>query len=807
MAFTLVQWLRSLGPDRLAELLRVRSEILVPGPRSLSELANMLSSPLSVGAALHRLDTGCHDALAVICTLGDGCTRDAIERFLGVAEEQSGTELDRVLRVLQDNAMIWPTAKDNTYRLVGPLRNANPMELGDPAEKLLQPHTATTLRAIADALDLPPTKRKADSLRLIKDFLSDPEKVRAELAKAPAKAQEVATEVAWHGPKIRPSWGPTPAAKSPEMRWLTDRGFFVEEKPPVYGLLEMPVEVGLALRGPDYHPPLTARPPAPPTTALDSAEVDQAAALAATRLVDGVARLLERCATNPMAQLQNGGIGVRVLKQVAKAFKADQHDVRLWLETAAAAGLLSCDDAGNIVPADGAEQWREEPPAQQYVSLLRGWWELPYAPTADRMAEKPGPALLGASDGIDRELRQDLLGELAEWDRGQALTEQAQIGAVLAWKRPTIHGSVTDIADPLLFTWAESDAVGATARGALSAFGLHCCKGDDEALRSAAEKLMPGARKTALLQADLTAVVAGTPSGALSAMLNLMADPENRDTASTWRFSPASVRRAMDQGHSTEDLLRSLAEISDSGIPQTLEYLINDVGRRFGELKVRPVQCCVLGDEALLLEVSRNRSLRDLALRELAPTVLASRKSAKETLAALRKAGYSPIQQTADGTVAVERVKKSNDRAPIQLRDEPYWSVPEAPDADEIREIAERLLAQPDEVQQQRTHDDGIQIELLSAGMISAELLITEHAVRLADHEIRLLVDAVDNETPVHIEYLDQNGRSSSRIVTPFDVNLNALEAYCHLREDNRNFRLERIRAVSPANLPNGTAS
>ena len=53
-------------------------------------------------------------------------------------------------------------------------------------------------------------------------------------------------------------------------------------------------------------------------------------------------------------------------------------------------------------------------------------------------------------------------------------------------------------------------------------------------------------QRTVRLQADLTAVVTGTPSADLTALLDDAADAETRGTAYTWRFSPASVRRALD---------------------------------------------------------------------------------------------------------------------------------------------------------------------------------------------------------------------------------------------------------------------
>ena len=51
-----------------------------------------------------------------------------------------------------------------------------------------------------------------------------------------------------------------------------------------------------------------------------------------------------------------------------------------------------------------------------------------------------------------------------------------------------------------------------------------------------------------MLQSDLTAVVSGQPSAAAARLLAAAAVPEARGVATTWRFSPASVRSALDAG-------------------------------------------------------------------------------------------------------------------------------------------------------------------------------------------------------------------------------------------------------------------
>ena len=161
----------------------------------------------------------------------------------------------------------------------------------------------------------------------------------------------------------------------------------------------------------------------------------------------------------------------------------------------------------------------------------------------------------------------------------------------------------------------------------------------------------------AIFQADLTVVVPGSPSSAVSTLLDAVADRESRGSATTWRISPASVRRALDAGGTPDAVLRDLQAIATGGtLPQPLEYLVADVARRHGTLRVRTVACVLRADDhALLAEIAAARSLTSLGLSLLAPNVLASAVPMEKTLAALRAAGYAPVGEDESGATVLER--------------------------------------------------------------------------------------------------------------------------------------------------------
>src|SRR5205814_569945 len=80
------------------------------------------------------------------------------------------------------------------------------------------------------------------------------------------------------------------------------------------------------------------------------------------------------------------------------------------------------------------------------------------------------------------------------------------------------------------------------------------------------DELVSRARTTALFGTDLTAIVPGSPDTRLTALLDRVADREAQGTATSWRFSPASVRRAFDQGATAAELLDDLGAIAAGDI-------------------------------------------------------------------------------------------------------------------------------------------------------------------------------------------------------------------------------------------------
>ncbi len=166
----------------------------------------------------------------------------------------------------------------------------------------------------------------------------------------------------------------------------------------------------------------------------------------------------------------------------------------------------------------------------------------------------------------------------------------------------------------------------------------------------------------------------------LAETLSVLADVESKGGATVYRFTPGSVRRALDAGQAASDLHAFLAAHSRTPVPQPLSYLIDDVARRHGHLRIGAASAYVrCDDEAVLNEILADRRSTGLRLRRLAPTVLAAQADPGSLLEALREMGYAPAAESAEGDVLITRAGAR--RTPPRTPPAPVPEGPPTPDA------------------------------------------------------------------------------------------------------------------------------
>ncbi|MFD8750433.1 helicase C-terminal domain-containing protein [Kitasatospora sp. NPDC059577] len=802
---TLATWLRGLGAPELERVLAARPDaVSAPEPRSIGELADRLQRPASVALALPRLVLPYLQVAEALAALTP-TSRDVLAGLLDAADGERTHDLDAVLEALADRALVWPDG-NGLLRMAAPLRQAweSPLGLDASLAQLLANTASAELGRMLAALGIKPTgNNKQNRLAALIDHHSDPDRVAALVAKAPAAARKLLERQAVRAPERSRFilFGAPSSDSGPGERWALERGLLIQDRHR-HGPARMPAEVALALRGPDWHAPFTPVPPVLRSVSVTASDVEREAAAAAMAFAAHAASVLRVCAATPPARLKAGGIGSRELSRIGKAAQCDEIVVRLVLEAASAAGLLARD--GERVAATAAyDTWAEEEPADRLAVLLRSWWTLALTPGGSRDEDgKALPALTGAPPcGGCVQARHGLLAVAAQLPAGEGSADLADLGMSIVWHRPLVDQLAQD-ATPFATLIQEAEVLGALALGALSPIGAALFADDARALVDACRRLLPAASGTARFGSDLTAVVAGTPSAALVTLLDSVADRETAGAASVWRFSPGSVRRALDAGLTPDVITADLAAVAVEPLPQPLSYLIHDAARSHGRVRVVSATCVIHGEEpALLTELAAHRKLTQLGLRQLAPTVLISRTPPDRTLAALRSAGYAPVAEAPDGSVRIERAQRPRVASPVPAPRPPGGPArprqTEARAADartavDLSSLAARLLTAPQDVPEPdpwdgRPYDS------------DTEEIIAGHARNLSFTDVRQLAHAVNEGRTITIEYVATSGSATVRTLSRLELDAPYLHAWCHLRDDERVFTISRIHGVMPA--------
>ncbi|MET9372734.1 helicase C-terminal domain-containing protein [Streptomyces sp. NPDC002992] len=355
-----------------------------------------------------------------------------------------------------------------------------------------------------------------------------------------------------------------------------------------------------------------------------------------------------------------------------------------------------------------------------------------------------------------------------------------------------------------LWTLSEAEMLGITGRGALASHArallnlplaeaaaepvaLHDVELSVAASRAAAllAPLLPEAVDHVLLQADLTAVAPGPLRRPLADMLAVLADVESKGGATVYRFTPGSVRRALDAGRSASDLHDFLTAHSRTPVPQPLAYLIDDVARRHGHLRIGAASAYVrCDDDALLGEILADKRSASLRLRRLAPTVLAAQTDPASLLDGLRSMGYAPAAESAEGDVLITRADAY--RTGARTAPAPVPEGPPVPDTTllgaAVRAIRAGDLAST-AVRKERPE---------GAPPAPGELPRTSAAETLATVQAAAMTGSA-----VWIGYVNAEGAASQRVIAPVRVEGGFVTGYDHTADGVRTYPLHRITGVA----------
>ncbi|MGO4146795.1 helicase-associated domain-containing protein [Paenarthrobacter sp. YAF11_1] len=806
--------LEARSDDSLRALFAARPDLISPMAPDFAALAARASARVSVQRALERLNKPEMQVLETLhlCTNADTGHSISAAGLKKVIAGSTLSALDPILAKLQDLALVHradppagapaTSSRQRFYLPVGSLKDVigiYPAGLGRSYTELVRLQPAFAQRVVQLVAELHqsgagihPASTPMDAALALQRWTSTPESLRSILATAPERTVGLLDKFG--------SWamGAVPQAQRRAsvtheshdvgpIDWLLARGLLV---PLDAGHVELPHSVGLALRGGAIVDDFTLSPPVPELGHTSAALRRNAAMGAIAEILRLTGELLFAVREQPLATLRSGGVGVRELRRLAESIRMGVHETAVLLELCAMAGLLRLDVDSSTWVQPPSLEWLNLPRQEQWLWLVNAWLASERAPS---LVGQPltGPASSASHQGaagttinalsaeaqrpdapvVRRrvlEILHELTAEAAAPDGKAPVLDARAVLQRAEWSQPRMSRRFSSLVRGIL---EEATLLGLMGSGALTQLGAAIADAQPEQAMTILGEHLPAAVNHILLQADLTAVAPGYLAPELSETLLLMADAEGQGPASIYRFSAATIRRALDAGQDAESLLAFLREHSATEVPQPLAYLVQDTASRHGRLRIGTSASFIQSDdETAITDLLREARTSALSLVRIAPTVLTSSASPRETARVLRELGLSPAVQEAEP--AVVRFKRTT-AVPGSAR--PVYTAPRtAPPDDDVD-------AQLSVLRQHR----GVRSE--AAGEASTQL------------GLETLQTAIRLKQAVTMNVVDSLGNANTETVVPVSVSGGRVRVFDPAKDTERVLSIHRIIDVEPA--------
>lgn len=722
-------YLRSIDDAAFLSLFSARPDLVTPVPPDIASLAVRACSAPSLARAIDSLNQWQFQVLEAASTLTEPFI---LKSLVALTDKAAAIALEHLISV----GLIYPS--DDGMRLPTQLRDVIGNE---PAG--LGPVSIAKLKL-------------------------------TELDNAPLDAKKVLERLIWGPP--RGSIGDI-KNPGPGVTWLLERKFLV---PLDQRTVILPREVAIYLRGGKTHKENLINPPVVAGTKRDERQVNLAAIANISTVLRWVEELLNFWAEEPADALRAGGLGVRDLKIISNHLGVDETCTAFITELAYLTSLISVDSDDRIMPSNKFDIWLMQTPADRWQVLASAWLITSRVSGLVGRAQAKNVAALGPElDRVNASRVRALT--LSILNENQSIAPDApSFIALMNWRAPVRRNSSLQ---EELATWTlrEAEWLGISGQGAISKYGVGFLNGDDLNLIN---DDLPKTVDHILIQSDNTAIAPGPLEHEISQQLAIMADIESRGGATVYRFSEATIRRALDHGKTGDEIKAFLIKTSKTPMPQPLEYLIADVAKKHGKLRVGNTSSFIrCEDTALIAQIMNDKKLEVLALRRIAPEVVICDHDAADTMRILRESGYLPAAESSNGLMLSGPRKN---RALTKPRPPRVIGEIEVPSED-LFNAAIRAIRTGEKSSHKQTRLRQVASEALGA------------LPRTTANETMDLVNRfIQEEKSLSIGYADNNGSVTHRIIDPIRVSAGALIARDHATGEVQSFRIPRITGVAP---------
>ena len=723
-------YLRALDDGALLALFHSRPELISPVPADIASLAVRASSIPSMARAVDSLNKWQLQVLEAAAVLPEPFT----EKDLLVVTDKSAKF---AIPALSERALIYMGS--DGYRLPTNLREVLGSEIAG----------------------LGPASPKKLKLK--------------DLDTAPAASQKVLDAMIWGPPR-----GSVTNVKKPNpgLAWLLENNF---ASPINQQTIVLHREVALYLRGNKVHRELSLQQPELAGKLIEAKKVQAASIANISTFLRWTEEVLNFWAQQTPSALKAGGLGVRDLRELSLHLGLDESCTSFVIEVAYVSGLVTIDPDDRILPTHQFDIWLAQPASQKWELLVSSW--LLTSRMSGLVNRESGKSICPMGPELDRSstatIKRNVLAILKE--KSGFAPDSDSVVAATQWQLPQRRtGGVP--AEYIEWILREAQWIGLTGLGALSTYASALLDGDETV---AIDADLPKTVDHILIQSDNTAIAPGPLVHELSQELDLIADIESRGAATVFRFSEKSFRRGLDHGRTGEEILSFLKRVSKTPVPQPIEYLIADISKKHGKLRVGNASSFIrCEDKGLITQIMNDRKLDALGLRRIAPEVLISTLEGSDLMNVLRSAGYLPAAEDSQGLLlSGPRIARAQSKArPPRIIGEF-----EEPD-DVLLEVAVRTIRTGEKSSAKQSTLRNLSQEALGTLPRST-----------ANETLNLLVKHLRHfpNKSLSIGYADNNGMVSHRIIDPLMISAGSLQAKDHATGEVLTFRIARITGVA----------
>lgn len=351
----------------------------------------------------------------------------------------------------------------------------------------------------------------------------------------------------------------------------------------------------------------------------DQKALDSDGGIHAFEAMQAVTELIFDFDQHLVREVSRGSLGLPDVKRTSLHIGKTKDYVKGIFELSKIAGLLAVSER-RFQPTALADEWMNQTPRQRWTILAKVWLQLAGTSGSKELSNllnqfpnKPLSELIRTAFPFASGAPASRINRLAELAEIIGISSG---GLATSWLGDTLNGRLIPAAKAL-------------------------------------ESKLPAQQQRIIIQGDLSIVTPGPLDSQLEIQLRKFADTESIGLASSYRLSAKSISCGLEEGLSEDQIRNLLKKLSETTLPQPVDYLIRETSERFGRIQIQPAEKGSLvqtSDEFMAKQLAMDSKLKT-AMFSQGEKSMTSPLDAQTLYHSLRENGYLAVLVNQSGFV------------------------------------------------------------------------------------------------------------------------------------------------------------